>query len=98
MLSPLRRIFAEGEPDWLEEHSRTELEPQQVVELLDTQNFFELLTLPYPTERAGVIDRLLGERLIDEINGRYAISLFKEKRPHPGMSDNKSVKTKYFFI
>ena len=41
----LRRIFAEGEPDWLEEHSRTGLDPQQVVELLDTQNFFELLKM-----------------------------------------------------
>ena len=29
----LRRIFAEGEPDWLEEHSRTDLDVQQVVEL-----------------------------------------------------------------
>lgn len=69
----LRRIFAEGEPDWLEEHSKTGLDAQQVVELLDTQTFFELLKLPYPTERAGVIDRLLRERLIDEIDGRYAV-------------------------
>lgn len=69
----LRKIFAEGEPDWLEEYSQAGLEAQQVVELLDTQTFFELLKLPYPTERKGVIDRLLGERLIDESNGAYAI-------------------------
>ena len=69
----LRRIFAEGEPDWLEEHSKTGLDGQQVVELVDTQTFFELLKLPYPTERAGVIDRLLRERLIDELDGRYGI-------------------------
>lgn len=69
----LRRIFAEGEPDWLEEHSKTSLDAQQVVESLDTQTLFELLKLPYPTKRTGVIDRLLYERLIDEINGRYAI-------------------------
>jgi predicted HTH transcriptional regulator len=69
----LRRIFAEGEPDWLEEYSKTGLDAQQVVELLDTQTFFELLKLPYPTERAGVIDRLLHERLIDAIDGHYAI-------------------------
>jgi len=64
----LRRIFAEGEPDWLEEHSKTGLDAQQVVESLDTQTFFELLKLPYPTEQAGVIDRL-----VDEIGGAYAI-------------------------
>ena len=46
---------------------------QQVVESLDTQTVFELLKLPYPTKRAVVLDRLLSERLIDEINGRYAI-------------------------
>ncbi len=69
----LRRIFAEGGPDWLEEHSKTGLDAQQVVELLDTQTFFELLKLPYPTDRAGVIDRLLRERLIDQSDGQYAI-------------------------
>ena len=30
----LRRIFFEGEPDWLEEHSKMGLDAQQVVELL----------------------------------------------------------------
>lgn len=69
----LRRIFAEGGPDWVEEHTKSGLDAQQVVELLDTQTFFELLKLPYPTERAGVLDRLLTERLIDEEGGNYAI-------------------------
>lgn len=69
----LRKIFAEGEPDWLEEYSLTGLDAQQVVEMLDTQTFFELLKLPYPTDRKGVIDRLLGERLIDESKGVYSI-------------------------
>ncbi|MCL2102656.1 MAG: putative DNA binding domain-containing protein, partial [Syntrophorhabdaceae bacterium] len=69
----LRRIFAEGQPDWLEEPSRTCLDSQQLVELLDTQTFFELLKLPYPIERAGVLERLMSERLVDEGNGAYAI-------------------------
>lgn len=69
----LRQIFAEGEPDWLEESSKTGLDAQQVVDLLDTQTFFELLKLPYPTDRVGVIDRLMRERLIDQVNGQYAI-------------------------
>lgn len=43
------------------------------MELLDTQAFFELLKLPYPTNRKSVIDRLLRERLIDEADGSYAI-------------------------
>jgi len=69
----LRRIFAEGEPDWLEEPSKADLDAQQVVEMLDTQAFFELLKVPYPTERAGVIERLVQERVVDIAVGRYAI-------------------------
>jgi predicted HTH transcriptional regulator len=69
----LRRIFAEGQPDWLEEPSLAGLDAQHVVELLDTQTFFELLKLPYPTERSGVIDRLVRERLVDDTAGAYTI-------------------------
>ncbi len=69
----LRRIFAEGEPAWMEEYTRTGLDAQSVVDFLDTQSFFELLKLPYPTERAGVIERLARERLIDDIGGRFSI-------------------------
>jgi ATP-dependent DNA helicase RecG len=69
----LRSIFAEGAPDWLEEPSLTALDPQHVIDLLDTQTFFELLKQPYPTTRSGVLDRLAGERLIDVCNGTYSI-------------------------
>jgi ATP-dependent DNA helicase RecG len=69
----LRRIFSEGGPDWLDEDSKTGLDAQQIIELLDTQTFFELLKLPYPTDRTGVIDRLIGERLIHEQGGAYSI-------------------------
>ena len=62
----LRRIFAEGGPDWSEEPSRLGLSAETIIDVLDTQALFELLKLPYPTERTGVIDRLLSERLIDE--------------------------------
>ena len=69
----LRKIFAEGQPDWLEGHSLAGLDVQRVIELLDVQTYFELLKLPYPSERAGVIDRLLSERLIDRLDDGYAI-------------------------
>jgi len=69
----LRRIFAEGKPNWLEEISMQGLDAQKVVELLDTQAFFSLLKLPYPTNQAGVIGRLVHERLVKEQDGHYAI-------------------------
>lgn len=69
----LRKIFAEGAPDWLEEYTLKDLSAEQVIDLLDTQTFFELMNTPYPSDRVAVLDRLVRERLIDEINGTYAI-------------------------
>ena len=69
----LRRIFSEGGPDWLEEPAKANLDAQKVIDLLDTQTYFELLERPYPTERSGVLDRLQQEQLIDQLNGAYSI-------------------------
>lgn len=70
----LRTIFAEGKPDWLEEPSRTHLSGQDVVELLDTQTYFELRGLAYPTTQGGVLERLDQDRLIEkEPSGGYTI-------------------------
>lgn len=70
----LRGIFSEGAPDWLEEPSREGLSPAEVVDLLDTQTYFELLQRPFPSDRIGVLDRLVQERLIREGTGAYSIS------------------------
>lgn len=69
----LRRIFAEGAPDPLEEHLASGLDAQGVVERLDTQTYFELMGLPYPTDQQGVIDRLVNERLVDRMAEGLAV-------------------------
>lgn len=69
----LRLIFSEGKPDWIEEVTKTSVDAQGVVELLDTQTFFELLKQPYPTGRRGVIERLVQDRLIDDLGDSYSI-------------------------
>lgn len=61
----LRRIFAEGQPDWLSQPALTDCGADQVVQLLDTQSYFDLLDLPYPVNRAGVLERFEGEKLIE---------------------------------
>ena len=66
----LRRIFAEGGPDWLEEPARQKLDAQQVIDLLDTQSYFDLLGLPYSTNRDGYQAR--NERLAGFMR-RFAI-------------------------
>jgi len=69
----LRAIFAEGAPDWLEEASIRGASGQDVIDLLDTQTFFELMKQSYPTTQAAVLDRLVRERLIDEEDNSYLI-------------------------
>ncbi len=60
----LRAIFDEGKPGWLLELAREGLSPAEVVQLLDTQSYFDLLKLPYPATRDAVLDRLEHERLL----------------------------------
>lgn len=69
----LRRIFAEGGPDWLEQPAREKLSAEDVIDLLNTQSFFELLGLRYPTDRTGVLGRLAQERLLDDSADGYSI-------------------------
>jgi ATP-dependent DNA helicase RecG len=60
----LRAIFGEGRPDWLAEVARPRASVADVVQLLDTQGFFDLLKLPYPDRREAVLERLVREHLI----------------------------------
>jgi len=69
----LRRIFAEGAPDWLEEPAMHGLGEEDVVGLLDTQGMYDLLALDYPARRSAVIERLRSERLIDDCQGALSI-------------------------
>jgi ATP-dependent DNA helicase RecG len=70
----LRIIFAEGKPDWLEELSLRDIDAQGVIDRLDTQSFFELMNMPYPTDRFGVLQRLIEFKLITSIDRGYSIT------------------------
>lgn len=88
----LRKIFAEGQPGWLEEPALKDVSAQDVVQLLDTQTFFDLMRLPYPTDQAGVLARLLDERLIEPSATGFnilhigAVLLAKNMRQFPDIS------------
>ena len=69
----LRQIFTEGSPSWLEQPTKTNLSAQDVIELLDTQTYFELLRLPYPTSQDGVLQQLSNDRLIDRRQTGFSI-------------------------
>lgn len=88
----LRKIFAEGAPSWLEMAAMRDVSAQDVVQLLDTQAFFDLLRMPYPTDQAGVLARLKDERLIEPSVGGFhilrigALLLAKNLKDFPDIS------------
>jgi predicted HTH transcriptional regulator len=69
----LRKIFNEGKPNWLEEHTVKSLLPEEVVKLLDVNAYFSLLKLPAPTDDLAAVARLESDGLVDGSSGTYAI-------------------------
>ncbi len=70
----LKRIFAEGQPDWFSQAAKQGASADEVIALLDTQTYFDLSQLPYPTSRDGVLARLNGEGLIVQTAQGWAIT------------------------
>ena len=70
----LRAIFAEGQPDWLSQSAMQDCDDDKVVQLLDTQSYFDLLHLPYPVDRAGVLERFKSEKLIQREGAGWSIT------------------------
>ena len=70
----LRAIFAEGQPDWFSQPALADCDDDKVVQLLDTQSYFDLLHLPYPVNRSGVLERFESEKLIQRQDGGWMIT------------------------
>lgn len=70
----LRNIFDEGKPNWLAGMARENCSADDIVRLLDTQSYFDLLTLPYPAVRDAVLDRFEREKLITKHGAMWAIT------------------------
>ncbi|MBX2865100.1 MAG: putative DNA binding domain-containing protein [Leptolyngbyaceae cyanobacterium MAG.088] len=70
----LKRIFAEDQQDWFSQAARENTSPDEVIALLDTQTYFDLLDLPYPTTRDAVLNRLQSEGFIIPVAGNWTIT------------------------
>ena len=70
----LRRIFLEGGSNWLMLPAKIDVHSDEVVALLDTQLYFDLMKIPYPTTREGVLDRFVKEGLITAKDHNWVIS------------------------
>ena len=70
----LRAIFAEGQPDWLSLPANARCADDDVIRLLDTQSYFDLLKIPYPVNRPSVLERFESEKLIERIDDHWTIT------------------------
>lgn len=59
----LKQIFSEGTPDFLALDASGMVDADAVVAALDTQTFFDLMGMPMPATREGILARLVSERL-----------------------------------
>lgn len=70
----LRAIFDEGKPSWLAEVALRGASAADVIQLLDSQSYFDLLKLPYPAGRDSVLERLESDKLIVSKGNTYDIT------------------------
>ncbi|MEH2027878.1 ATP-binding protein [Nostoc sp.] len=70
----LKRIFAEDQQDWFSQPARSDASPDDVIALLDNQSYFELLGIPYPTNRDAVLERLQSQDLIKQTAQGWTIT------------------------
>ncbi len=70
----LKRIFAEDQQDWFSQPARCDASPDDVIALLDTQTYFELLKISYPTSRDAVLERLQSQDLIKQTAQGWTIT------------------------
>lgn len=70
----LRQIFNEGRPEWLMHIIREGYSDEEIVGLLDTQSYFDLLKLPYPATRTAVLERFEKEKLIKRKDNKWAMT------------------------
>ena len=56
------------------EIAMSNLSMSEIISLLSTETYFELMKIPYPSNQAGVIEKFLSEQLIIKEKSNYAIT------------------------
>ena len=70
----LKSIFAEDQQDWFSQSARYDASPDDVIALLDTQTYCDLLKIPYPTSRDAALERLQSEGFIHQKTNGWSIT------------------------
>ena len=62
-----------GKPFELE-IAKDNLSASDVISLLSTETYFDLLKIPYPSDQKGVIEKLSEENIVKKVHSKYAIT------------------------
>ncbi|MGB0880665.1 MAG: ATP-binding protein [Polaribacter sp.] len=54
--------------------AKENIDADSIISLLDTQSYFDLLKLPYPSNREGVLEKFISENLIIKKSTTYSIT------------------------
>jgi predicted HTH transcriptional regulator len=76
------------------EIAKPNVSASEVVQLLSTQTYFDLLKIPYPSTQQGVIDKFITEHLIEKDKGGYHITKLGAILFAKNLSDFESVQRK----
>ena len=70
----LKEIFAESSDDWFSQAAKENLDADDVIALLDTQAYFDLLEQPYPSTQSEVLQRFDSEYFILATSEQWTIT------------------------
>jgi len=92
-----RKIWRKSSKPYELEIARDNLSASDVIRLLSTETYFDLMKIPYPSNQNGVIDRFIDEKLITKSHGGYAITnlgaiIFAKNLPEFESVHRKSVR------
>ena len=88
------RIWRKESISFEKEIAESNLNASDVIRLLSTQTYFDLLKLPYPSDQKGVIDKFLSEGLIVIEKGSLSITKLGAILFAKNLSDFESVHRK----
>jgi len=90
------KIWRKKAKPYEQEIAKDNLNASDVIRLLSTETYFDLMKLPYPSNQSGVIEKFIDENLVVKSRG-YAITnlgaiLFAKSLPEFDTVDRKSVR------
>lgn len=70
-----RKLWQKTASEYELEYAKEKVSASEIIALLDTQSFFDLLLkIPYPTTQEGVIEKLIDEKLLVRSNGHFHVT------------------------